>query len=271
MAPIDNGEDQMQRVTADVSREATRATARLVTTSGSELARAMAKAAAAIRAQIAQQRNHGRVSINKLEELSNGRQRDLVTLEDKEVVRELERSLNRRGVSYAIERDTVDGQTQYILHIQGKDANIVADSLERASAMVDARRDRQQGTPDEGTEPVATPTQTPGDLPEPAPVHAPEPGQAWAPQPDMSDGKSLKAEMTAKMEAAEAKHLQSRAAAQPTRDAPARGALAEAAPKKTEAAKPVSVREKVKLRADTARSATPKPNLDAPARGGVKR
>lgn len=374
MAVIDNGEDQMQRATADVGREGTRAAARLASTSATELAGALMNAARTVRAQLDHQRDRGKVSLRRFEDLSGGKQRDLVTLEDKEVVRDLERSLTRRGVTYAIERDTVDGKPQYILHIQGTDANIVADSLERASARIDARRERKYGvpeaapetppderTPDKqegpaqgrseavddstrlvehgaapyhhkengshsyfvtlehadgsqatvwgvdleravkqsgaevgdviavdnvGSVPVTLPNGTEthrntwnvevvqsAETLTPTPSHAPEAGEEWAPQPDMATEKSLKSELLAKMEAAEEKHIQDRADAKHTRDAPARNPASpvDAAPKKPEPREPVNVRERIKHRADAARREAPKPNLNAPARGGMKR
>ena len=150
MAPIDNGEEKLERVTSEIGRAAgqttVRATARITgDISKKVLAESLRAAATSVKwTAAAVQRPGGKVSMKELSELPSKTGREVVSLDDKDVVRALETNLKKRGVHYAIEREKIDGKIQHILHVRGDDSSVVADSLERAAEFVDAKRERKQ-------------------------------------------------------------------------------------------------------------------------------
>lgn len=154
MAPIDNGEEKIERVTSEIARsggqavvrvtmrlagEASKAVVGQTLRAGEESVRRMANWASA-----AFTKPGGKVSMKELSELPSRAGREVVSLDDKDVMQALEKNLKGRGVHYAIEREKIDGKVQHILHVRGDDAQVVADSLERAAEAVDAKRERKQ-------------------------------------------------------------------------------------------------------------------------------
>lgn len=146
MAPIDNGEEKIERVSSDVSREGARVVIKFAGEETKRLtARALRLGAKSLQwTMAAVQRPGGEVSMKELSELPSRAGRELVSLDDKDVMQALEKNLKGRGVHYAIEREKIDGKVQHILHVRGDDAQVVADSLERAAESVDAKRERKQ-------------------------------------------------------------------------------------------------------------------------------
>lgn len=150
MASIDNGEEKLERVSSDITREGTRVVARYSGEITKAVMKAMLhKALDSLRwTMAAVQRPGGEVSMKQFSELPSRAGREVVSLDDRDVMHALEKNLKGRGVHYALEREKIDGKVQHVLHVRGDDAQVVADSLERAAKAVDAKReltqDRQQ-------------------------------------------------------------------------------------------------------------------------------
>lgn len=150
MAPIDNGEEKIERVASDITRSGTQVMIRYVATQTNNLSKAVvAKGLNAASTSLkwtmaAVQKPGGQVSMKELSELPSRTGREVVSLDDKDVMQALEKNLKGRGVHYAIEREKIDGKIEHILHVRGDDAQVVADSLERAAEAVDAKRELKQ-------------------------------------------------------------------------------------------------------------------------------
>lgn len=136
MATVEQAEHLEQRVLADVSRAATRVSMRM----GANGLRACLGVLrdAALRLQTGGP-ERGEVSIQAFSKVSS--ERDVVGLEAREITREVRRELSRHGVLFAIEKG-VDGQAW--VHVQAKDAKLIAHAMERAEESVDRRIARQQ-------------------------------------------------------------------------------------------------------------------------------
>ena len=151
MSGIDNGEEKIERVTSNVATEGTRVAITFVASRAGKLTQAMVSkglhmgvsslqwAAAAVT------KPGGEVSMKELSELPSRTGREVVSLDDKDVMRALEKNLKTNGVHYAIEREKIDGKIQHTLHVRGDDAKVVEHSLERAAETIDAKRERTQG------------------------------------------------------------------------------------------------------------------------------
>ena len=154
MAPIDNGEEKIERVTSEVGRAGGQAVVRVAIrlaagASKAVIAQSLRGGATAARnaakwAAAAVTQPGGKISMKELSELPSKTGREVVSLDDKDVMRALETNLKKRGVHYAIEREKIDGKIQHVLHVRGDDSHVVADSLERAAESVDAKRERKQ-------------------------------------------------------------------------------------------------------------------------------
>lgn len=150
MAPIDNGEEKIERVSSEIARSGAQVTVRFVTGRLEALTKAIASqglrlGSSSLRwTMAAVQKPGGQVSMKELSELPSRTGREVVSLDDKDVMQALEKNLKGRGVHYAIEREKIDGKIQHILHVRGDDAQVVADSLERAAEAVDAKRELKQ-------------------------------------------------------------------------------------------------------------------------------
>ena len=151
MSGIDNGEEKIERVTSNVATEGTRVAITFVASRAGKLTQAMVSkglhmgvsslqwAAAAVT------KPGGEVSMKELSELPSRTGREVVSLDDKDVMRALEKNLKTNGVYYAIEREKIDGKIQHTLHVRGDDAKVVEHSLGRAAEAIDAKRERTQG------------------------------------------------------------------------------------------------------------------------------
>lgn len=176
MAPIDNGEEKIERVTSEVSRAAGQAAARATVRISQHMTRevvaqSLRAAATSLKwTMAAVQSPGGKVGMKEFSELSSRTGREIVSLDDKHVMKALETNLKQRGIEYAIEREKVDGKVQHILHVRGTDGQVVADSLERAAKAVDAKRERKQDRSIGQDGPTQDRSDTPGesDAPQPA-------------------------------------------------------------------------------------------------------
>ncbi len=150
MSGIDNGEEKIERVTSNVATEGTRVAITFVASRVGKLTQAMVSkglhmgvsslqwAAAAVT------KPGGEVSMKELAELPSQIGREVVSLDDKDVMRVLEKNLKINGVHYAIEREKIDGKIQHTLHVRGDDAKVVEHSLEHAAEAIDAKREHTQ-------------------------------------------------------------------------------------------------------------------------------
>lgn len=89
----------------------------------------------AARQAIHDAKDSGRVTLKEFSNLADGR-REVVTLDDQAVSRELEKELKRHGVTWASEKQP-DGSTTF--HVQGKDIELVQHALGVAAQRVDER------------------------------------------------------------------------------------------------------------------------------------
>lgn len=253
MAPIDNGEEKIERVSSEVGRTAGQAVARVTVQLGQNVTRAVAArsmraAATSLRWTLAAvQKPGGKVSMKELSELPSRMGREVVSLADKDVMQALEKNLKGRGVHYAIEREKIDGKVQHILHVRGDDAQVVADSLDRAAEAVDAKRERKQDRK----------------LDQEAPKETQKQDQADA-SPKADD--SQKIGETKAPEQGKAQQQKTSETVKPKKSEPAptaKRSKAETAQMQKE------IREKVKTRADEIKAAAPKqsPKMDVPSRG----
>lgn len=88
---------------------------------------------AAARAAAHEQRTTGRISVRDFGRTISGT-RELVTIDERQVTRELNGALKRYGVTFAIEANR-DGTRTF--HVQGKDVQVVERALAAASERVD--------------------------------------------------------------------------------------------------------------------------------------
>ena len=83
----------------------------------------------------------GKVTLKTFSNLADGR-REVITLDDQAVSRELEKELKRHGVTWAMEKQS-DGSTTF--HVQGADIELVQHALGVAAERVDERLVRRGG------------------------------------------------------------------------------------------------------------------------------
>ncbi|WP_316313631.1 DUF3801 domain-containing protein [Clavibacter michiganensis] len=88
----------------------------------------------AARSALDEFRSTGKVSLKEL--AGTGTARQLVDVADKLVARELERTLKRYGVTFAVEAGS-DGSRTF--HVQGKDVQVVERALSKAAERIDDR------------------------------------------------------------------------------------------------------------------------------------
>lgn len=264
MAPIDNGEEKIERVASDVTRSGAQVSVRFVAARVDGLSKAIASKGLSMAAtslkwtMAAVQKPGGQVSMKELSELPSRAGREVVSLDDKDVMQALEKNLKGRGVHYAIEREKIDGKVQHILHVRGDDGQVVADSLERAAEAVDAKRERKQDRNLERDDPKQTQKQG-------------QPSDSGAPKQEQSEaapkaGDSRTGEATKAPE--QGKDLQQKTSegvkpkkAETAPDAKRSKAETEQMQKE--------LRQKVKTRAAEIKAEAPKkaPKLDVPSQG----
>ncbi len=89
----------------------------------------------AAKASLHEQRTTGKISVRDFGRTITGA-REVVDIDDQAVARELETTLKRYGVTFAIERGT-DGTRTF--HVQGKDVQVVEHALSVASERIDQK------------------------------------------------------------------------------------------------------------------------------------
>ena len=150
MSGIDNGEEKIEQVTSQIAQSGAQVAIQYVTTQMGHLTRAVV--AKGLRVGVsslqwtvaAAQKPGGQVSRTELSELPSKTGREVVALDDKDVMQALEKNLKTNGVHYAIEREKIGAKTEYTLHVRGDDAKVVEHSLKKAAEAIDAKRERVQ-------------------------------------------------------------------------------------------------------------------------------
>lgn len=178
MSGIDNGEEKIERVASQITQSGAQVAIQYVSTQLGHLTQAMVAKGLRMGVRSLQwtvagaQTPGGQVSVKKLSELPSQTGREVVSLDDKDVMHALEKNLKTNGVHYAIERENIGGKTQYTLHVRGDDAKVVEHSLENAAETIDAKRervqDRQPAQKPERTVDAETPKQPQTEKPVPA-------------------------------------------------------------------------------------------------------
>lgn len=150
MSGIDNGEEKIERVTSQIAQSGAQVAIQYVSTQMGHLTKAVVSKGLRMGVSSLQwtaaaaQKPGGQVSMKELTELPSQTGREVVSLDDKDVMHALEKNLKTNGVHYAIERENIGGQTQYTLHVRGDDAKVVEHSLKNAAETIDAKRERVQ-------------------------------------------------------------------------------------------------------------------------------
>lgn len=253
MAPIDNGEEKIERVASDIARSGAQVTVRFVAGRVEALSKAIISQGLRLGSSslkwtmAAVQKPGGQVSMKELSELPSRTGREVVSLDDKDVMQALEKNLKGRGVHYAIEREKIDGKIEHILHVRGDDAQVVADSLERAAEAVDAKRELKQ----ERSVDRDAPKQ---DQPDAARSNEPAPEQS-KPTPAAQDEPKQQPTETKDRQQPEKKPAEKRSNGDTSQK-----------PKEVQQRE---IREKVKARAEKIKAEAPKPSpkLDVPTPG----
>lgn len=150
MSGIDNGEEKIEQVTSQIAQSGAQVAIQYVTTQMGHLTRAVV--AKGLRVGVsslqwtvaAAQKPGGQVSMKELSDLPSKTGREVVSLDDKDVMQALEKNLKTNGVHYAIEREKIGAKTEYTLHVRGDDAKVVEHSLKKAAEAIDAKRERVQ-------------------------------------------------------------------------------------------------------------------------------
>lgn len=205
MAPIDNGEEKLERVSEELTRQGIRLSIQMANSAPDQVASALRWLAAQARARINTfTPDGGRVNMKELNELPSKTGREVITLDDKDVMRALEKNLKGAGIHYALERETVDGKVQHILHVRGDDAQVVANSLERAARDVDAKRERTQSKNHDRTVDDSPPQQnnpTQGAKPEEPAKKTQNPETAASPKRSKAETEQFQKELREKVKA----------------------------------------------------------------------
>jgi len=123
-----------QRVAMSAGSQAFRVSVKLTKASGAALLSGLQSALQGARAALEQQRTTGKVSMKEFAATNSARQ--VVSIDDASVGRELERTLKNYGLTFAVEKG-VDGAQ--VFHVQGKDVQAVEHGLSQATARIDQK------------------------------------------------------------------------------------------------------------------------------------
>jgi hypothetical protein len=184
---VDKGEAELQQLTQKVTMTTTSASLKASVWVGKGVAAAPFKAVAAIYRSLEQsmnkQRESGQVSLKAFTQIAEGK-RELVSIDDRAVAKELERELRRHGVVWSVETHR-DGSRTF--HVQGKDAELIQHALTVAAERVDEKlarnapelrtdaatqsAEQQQETPEVRQERPAEPERAPEQSQAATPVH----------------------------------------------------------------------------------------------------
>lgn len=136
---VDKGEAELQQLTQKVTMTTTSASVKASVWVGKGVAAAPFKAVAAIYRSLEQsinkQRESGQVSLKAFTQIAEGK-RELVSIDDRAVAKELERELRRHGVVWSVETHR-DGSRTF--HVKGKDAELIQHALTVAAERVDEK------------------------------------------------------------------------------------------------------------------------------------
>lgn len=174
---IDKAESDMSQMINRVGSQAVsrggRAAVKLSINVAKSVTNAPYAAAAAVwgaaRRAVHEATDTGKVTLKTFSNLADGR-REVITLDDQAVSRELEKELKRHGVTWAMEKQR-DGSTTF--HVQGADIELVQHALGVAAERVDERLVRRGGDrqeqPRDLVDDTAVPTHGSDELREDAP------------------------------------------------------------------------------------------------------
>lgn len=170
MATLDKAEQLEERLVMAAGQQGVSATLRLTTETGKRLTRwsgtavkktgvGMARTVAyghqalseslremadGIRERAHEKEWGSEVPLEEFAETVEGK-REVVALEDDELVEEVRQELRKHRVTFAVEQDD---QERFYLHVRGNDANLIAHALDRAQERLDALRTRDEPTQD---------------------------------------------------------------------------------------------------------------------------
>lgn len=139
MSLHEQAENNTQRVTFELSRGAVKGTLHVTQAAGDSARQAAAQFRDALTQAINQKMTTGKVSLTTFAQNVNGA-REVVSLDDQRVVRELDKELRRYGVTFAVEKQ---GSAR-TFHIAGKDAQVTSHALDNAMQRVDDRARRNE-------------------------------------------------------------------------------------------------------------------------------
>lgn len=160
MSSTQQGVQISLRATSDVAKrltswsaDATKKMGAGMTRTAANGARALSEAlqemAEGIRERAHEKKWGSEIPLEDFAETVDGK-REVVSLEDNELVDEVRQELRKHGVTFAVEQDDQD---RFYLHVRGNDANLIAHAIDRAQERLDARRLEQEPTVDGETEP----------------------------------------------------------------------------------------------------------------------
>lgn len=170
MATLDKAEQLEERLVMAAGQQGVSATLRLTTESSKRLARgagsvmlgtgklvwgvgagtqralseSLRDMAEGIRERAHEKEWGSEVPLEEFAESVEGK-REVLELEDNELVEEVRQELRKHRVTFAVEQDD---QERFYLHVRGNDANLIAHALDRAQERLDALRTRDEPTQD---------------------------------------------------------------------------------------------------------------------------
>ena len=170
MATLDKAEQLEERLVISSSQQGVSATLRLTTETGKRLTRwsgtavkktgvgmahtvayghqalseSLREMADGIRERAHEKEWGSKVPLEEFTETVDGK-REVLELEDNELVEEVRQELRKHNVTFAVEHDDQD---RYYLHVRGNDATLIAHALDRAQERLDTLRTRDEPTQD---------------------------------------------------------------------------------------------------------------------------
>lgn len=168
MATLEKAEQLEERLVMSSTQEGVQATLRLTTESTKRLVQStgsvvkgvghvawgagvaaqrglsdsLREMAEGIRERAHEQKWGSEIPLEDFAETVDGK-REVVSLEDNELVEEVRQELRKHNVTFAVEQDDQD---RFYLHVRGNDATLIAHALDRAQERLDARRLEQEPT-----------------------------------------------------------------------------------------------------------------------------
>ncbi len=134
MATVEQAEELEQRIAMEVGRDGVHVAARMANYGVGRLLNDLHKVRAAIGGASLHRSNESG-SVRQFAAKVGTAQRDVVTIGDERVLKEMRSELRRQGVDFAVEREG----KELVLHFRASDAKVLARALDRATERVDAR------------------------------------------------------------------------------------------------------------------------------------